>query len=1091
MDRHRRLLLLPAVLATLVVGARAASAAPLPDEMRPIVFLLIDTSESMQQDVLDDGSSTAYCGAYLDETPLLTGDDIVENRWLVTMEVLTGAVEGLSYACDWHQDPTRSDYLWSTSNPHIRWAWENQRQDGLLDLMEDDISFSLMTFDGKANTSVAAPGDYSYFTNGPVGTLAGFPLDVGIRNASAPAGGLVHPTISDAEADLRAANALIQSRILPIVPYQGAFTGPALADILLYLEGEPRLQPRTPANPGGDPFASCRQKYVLLITDGQASRDGQLGYHPAHYYATRLHAEFGVPLFVVGFNVPAAERAFVDALADAGGTAQAYFANNPTSLASQLSLILGGIDASVDSRTRPIVTNVTRNEPEDRQYRYWSARVPIGGNPVDREGIVEWEMWSCREECQSALDSDEDIELDLCSILDLGMDLAQQPERTIHTVVTNPAAGGTFSVEEVVESNPALTPEALAVPVQAEYPQVALFGPERAMPFGHLVFEQEDGSPDPTRTAAEKRAEYTRQLLGWVRADAGSRRARQPLGGIYRATPALQTAPPTFVSTIPSFTFYANEQRNRPNVLYVASNDGQLHAFRVDRGESISARTGTDPGDELWSFVPGFALKRLHLADDTAVTLLDGPPVVAEVLPLRETVDADPTVEKDRWRSVAIVPAGPTDRGIFALDVTNPARWTDSMFLWEITPEGRCVGPGDGICYPFDTAVENDFRKLGYTLARPAVGTIFMNVGVAPKERDVAFFAGGDDPNDEGVGSVFYVVDVLTGAKIMEFSDAQGNVFGGPSGATLAEHPLVGTPIAYSTALGQFVSRIFVGDAGGRMWRISINSPDPEAWRMDLFHDAYKGLPANDPLRAPIYEQPTVAASQATADGRGGRGLLTLIYTTGNVDQKGAQPLYRIWSLVERRQDTAVVTADENWRYDFPAGEQPVGQPIVFAGVAYFISYVTPADQCDVGTSRLWGVDFDEARDGALIPRMDQDGDPYNTTDDVVLYQEYENTLFSGVRIIRVPSCTFTLDPNDAYSQLPPEMTGSLGDMPSGAGGLRLVMQQAGSPGAGQPQPAGAPGGNTMQAKIAHQEGPRLAMPPNQVIIQSWATIFD
>jgi len=1082
MARNPRVLLLPAVLATLLVGMRTASAQPLPDEMRPIVFLLLDTSASMEYVVGGDGATPAC--------PPPGDGSYVKNRWLVTMEVLTGAFEGLSYTCDHRLDFGRPDFGYFL--PHIQWSWTNQRQDGLLDLVEDDISFALMTADNNAKPATTVQGDWSYYWGTPAGWYLNQQVDFGIRNAGAAAGGLVHPTTTDAVVDLRATNLSIQSRILPTIPYQGAYTGPLLADIIAYLENEPRLQPRTSANPQGDPFASCRQKDIIFISDGRPTRDGQMGYQTAIQYATRLHAEFGVRTFVVGFDVPdPLDRAFLNQLADAGGTTGAYLASNSTSLASQLALVLGQIDAHIDSRTRPVVTNVTHNEPDDKQYRYWSSRAPIGGNPIDREGVVEWEIWSCREECQSALDTDEEVELELCSILDLGLDLASQQDRRIHTVVTDPATGGPFRVEEIVEGNAALTPEVFRVPQQGDYPQIALFGPERELPYGHLVFEQENGLVDPLRTNAEKRAEYVRQLIGWVRADQDSRRALQPLAGVYRATPALQTSPPAFVATVPSFAFYATEQQDRPNVLYVASNDGQLHAFRVDRGEEIDTLTGTDPGDELWSFVPGFALKRLHLLDDTPVTLLDGPPVVAEVLPLREAVDADPAVEKDQWRSVLVTPAGATDRGIFALDVTDPVPWQSTMFLWEITPEGRCVGPSPGNCYPAGSGAENDFSKLGRTRARPAVGTIFMNVGVAPRERDVVFFAGGDDPDGEGIGRVFYVIDVLTGAKVMEFSDEQGNVFGGSSGATLDEHPLVGTPIAYSTALGQFVTRIFVGDAGGRMWRISINSPDPAQWRMDLFHDAYEGAPQDSPLRAPIYEQPTVAASQATADGRGGRGLLTLVYTTGNVDQQGDTPLYRIWSLVERRQDEDVVVGDENWRYDFPAGEQPVAQPLIYGGVAYFLSYVSSEDLCDVGTSRLWAVDFDERTESGLLPRMDQDGDPYGTTDDLTLFLEYPGTIMTAIKLVQDPPCGLTLNPNDAYTQIPPGMADQLGQTPSTAGAPRIIVQQAGSPSPGQPQPAATTGGNTVQAKIAHQVGAELATPPNQVIIQSWATIFD
>lgn len=1076
--RTRWLWALLSVLAVLWGGARAASAQPLPDDMRPMVFLMVSTAGSMEWEV---GSVNGEVGC----DPW----DGTKNRWLVTMEVLTGTFEGLSCTEESPRPAGRFDEGYPI--PHIQWSWTNQRGDGLLDLLQDDISFSLMTLDGNADPRLDADGDWSYYFDQPVGFFAGLPADLGIRNADALGGGLVHPSTSDTVADLRTTNELIQSRILPTIPWQGSYVGPALADFLLYLEHEPRLQPRTAENPLGDPFASCRNKDLILITDKQPFHDGQLGYQTAAQYAARIHTEFGVRVFVVAFDTnSAADLNKLNAIASAGGTNAAYVANNPTALAGTLAVILGALAADVDSRTLPVVTNVTRNEPDDRQYRFWSARAPIAGNPVDREGFVEWETWACRDECRRPETPADEI--DLCSILDLSRSLAEQPARTIHTVVTDPAAGGTFRVEEVSEGNTALTPEALQLPSAADYPQIERFfnGEDYEMPFGHLIFEQPDGTVDPLKTDAEKRAEWLRQLIGWVRADADSRRATTPLGGVFRATPALQTAPPTFLQGTPSYQFYANDHRNRPNVLYVASNDGQVHAFRADRGEEIDAETGTEAGQELWSFIPGFALKRLHVLDDTTVALLDGSPKVVEVLPLREAADADPAEEAEQWRSVLLVPAGPTDRGLFALDVTQPHPWQDTMFLWELTHEGRCVGPSPGTCFPAATAPEDDYAKLGRTLSPPAVGTIFMNVGVAPRERDVAFIAGGDDPDGEGIGRVFYVADVMTGAKILEFSDDAGNVFGGPDGALLADYPLVGAPVAYSTALGQFVTRVFVGDAGGRMWRISLASPDPGDWRMDLFHDAYAGLPVGDPRRAPIWDQPTVAASQVRNDGvAGGRGFLTLIYSTGNIDQEGPEPFHTMYSLVEMRQSEELVVADENWRYDFPEGEQPIGRPLIFASVAYFLSYVRSEDLCDAGTSRVWGVDYMNTLAGALIPKLDQDGDPFLTPDDVVRYIEFPDVILTSISLIRVPSCTFTIDFSDATQGLPPEMTGSMEDA-ANMGGLQLVMQQTGSPPADQAQPATV-GGKFTEAKIAHQPGVPLTLPANQVIIQSWATIFN
>lgn len=1097
------LLVLGIACATFLGAPRDAHAQPTPDEMRPMVFVLLDTSGSMEW-------LTDYTGGFDPVHPETGLPDCASatperNRWLVTMETLTGSFEGLSCTLDFRLDPARQEDV-GYPIPHVAWAWTGQKSDGLLDLLQDDIAFGLMTFDAHAGASSGSGGGYSYFDGGPDGLLGTLPVDLGIKNESAPGGGLVHPSNDDTLAGLRLVNEEVQSQILPVIPYGGTPTGMALHDIATYLGIEPRMQLRTGANPLGDPFANCRKKSVVLITDGRPTPENRYGYGTTAAAAARLFNQFGVKTYVVGFALEETVRVqdcdadgLLDgidycallALAQAGGTERPLLARNQTQLVGTLSAVLGEIQAGVDSRTRPVITNTTRNEPEDKQYRFWSARASISGDPVDREGVVEWETWACRAECRSETN---DSGVDLCAIDDLNQFLVAQStadSRSLHTVVTDPAAGGPFRVEPLVAGNPALTPTTLQVPVEADYPQVALFddGTGLVMPFGHVVFELPDGTSDPTRTGAEKRTEYVRQLIDFVRATPTSRRANHPLGGVYRGTPALQTAPPRWVAPTPSFQFYASENINRPNVLYVPTHDGVLHAFRVDRGAEIDTITSTSPGQELWGFMPGFALKRLHVLGDSFTQLLDGPPNVAEVLPLRDAADADPTDEALQWMTVAIVPAGTSGRGIFALDVTDPVQWRDTMFLWEITPEGRCVGPSPGTCTASTNGPGDDFSKLGYTLARPAIGTLFTTVGLAPKERTVAFVAGGDDPDNEGIGRVFYILDVETGKKVVEFSDAAGNVFGGPTGAVLDDYPLVGTPVAYSSAVGQFVTRVFVGDAGGRMWRISIDSPNPADWRMDLFHDAFAGLPVGHALRAPIWDPPTVASSRF-------RGRLVVVYTAGNLDQRGTEPLHTIYSLLERRVDATTVVAEENWRYDFPAGEQPVGPPLIFNKAAYYTSYIAPADLCDIGTARVWGVDYMETdTSGNLLPRMDGDGDPL--TLDFELYRDFGNAIPLGVRIVREPSCVFTLDFGDAFASLPPGMfEGADGGAPGGGapglGGMRLVMQKGGAPTTdGQAQPPAATTGNVQESRIAKEDGIPIAMPANQVVIESWATIFD
>ena len=1077
----------------LTVGAAGpARAQVLPDEMRTMVFLLLDSSGSMEYDLRQPSSQVPFplpdCPA-----PAPAGFEYAKNRWLIAMEALTGVVRERSCVYDLRQDPAREDFGYAVA--HVQWSYAGQNDDGLLDILRDEITFGLFTFDSLTKEDLDASGDFSFYYGSAAGSAGGLNVDWGVKNRSATRGGLVDPTVADTVGALRLVNDLIQQRIASVIPHRGGPTGAALADIIAYVENDDRMKPKTDERPLGDPFASCRPRHVILVTDGRPSNDGRFGYARSTAAAQELLTEHGIKTHVVGFAVQSAvDLVALDSIAFYGGTDKAHIANNQVQLVGTLAAVLGELTTGVESRTLPAFTLATRNQPEDKQYRFFAARTSISGNPVDREGILEQEIWGCRASCRS---EDNEGSVDLCEILDLGTVLNNRmDDRKLHTVLTDPTTPGSFTVESLDASNAALTPEALAVPEVDEYPHVGMFigntGAE--MPFGHVIGERSDGTIDPLVTRQEKKEEYVRQLIEYVHGNPGSRREDHRLGAIFRSSPTVQAAPSLWLSGRGSYRCYAREHADRPTVLYTFTHDGVFHAFRVDRPSTL---TREKYGEELWGFVPGFALRSLRLLDDAFLQLGDGEPVISEVLPVR--LDADATVEEEcpEWRSVGVVPAGAHGRGVFALDLTDPEEWNDAMFLWEITPEGRCWGPGGGLCEPYSAGNQSDFRNLGYQKSHPAIGTIYLDNGTAAEERALAFFAGGDDPEDEGIGRSFFVVDLMTGEKIAEFSDANANIDGGPLNAVLSDHPIVGTPVVYATGIGKFVSRIFVGDAGGRLWRIRIESTDPDDWRMELFHDAYGTIPVDSPVRAPIWDPPAVAASRH-------RGRLVVVYATGNLDAEGTAGTRTMFSLIETRIGTTI-EASTNWYYDFPEGEQPVGEPVIFDGTVYFTSYVQPDDLCDTGKTRLWAIDYMETEaGGALMPKLDADGDIF-TVEAAVLYEEFDDTIPQGVRVTQAPSCDFSVseylenDDGGPRQKLRPlddsffggPNAGAPGGGAPGAGGMRVVMQKGGSPATdGQAQPpAGAPGAS--EARIARSSSTTLSMPSVQVTFESWATIFD
>ena len=74
------------------------------------------------------------------------------------------------------------------------------------------------------------------------------------------------------------------------------------------------------------------------------------------------------------------------------------------------------------------------------------------------------------------------------------------------------------------------------------------------------------------------------------------------IGDIFHSTPAV-VGPPSGRIRDESYARYAAQQLGRPLVLYTSTNDGFLHAFKVD----VEQRQN----NELWAFVPPAVLPLL------------------------------------------------------------------------------------------------------------------------------------------------------------------------------------------------------------------------------------------------------------------------------------------------------------------------------------------------------------------------------------------------------------------------------------------------------------------------------------------------
>ena len=103
-------------------------------------------------------------------------------------------------------------------------------------------------------------------------------------------------------------------------------------------------------------------------------------------------------------------------------------------------------------------------------------------------------------------------------------------------------------------------------------------------------------------------------------------------------------------------SFY-QEKRERTKIVIVGANDGMLHAF--------DAATG----DEKWGFIPNNVLKNLKRMISTHTFYVDSSPKVADVWFYSNPFDA--TKSTDEWRTILVCGLRKGGKQYFALDITD------------------------------------------------------------------------------------------------------------------------------------------------------------------------------------------------------------------------------------------------------------------------------------------------------------------------------------------------------------------------------------------------------------------------------------
>ena len=311
--------------------------------------------------------------------------------------------------------------------------------------------------------------------------------------------------------------------------------------------------------------------------------------------------------------------------------------------------------------------------------------------------------------------------------------------------------------------------------------------------------------------------------IDWLRGDKAN---EEPAGPLRKRQRVLG-------DIISSSPFYVHDTRT----LYVGANDGMLHAFDADSG------------NELFAYVPGVLMPRLHK--------LTSPAYAHEYF-----VDGEITVssrQETAGKNILVGTLGRGGKALFALDVSSPSSFDATKVLWEYT----------------DT-------DLGVSLGKPFVAK--LNNG-----KTVVLVGNGYNSDNER--AVLFIIDLETGVLIKKL-DTQ-------AGSAAATNGLA-SPRGWDLDANGTLDFAYAGDRLGNVWKWDLRASNPASW-VPAFGTAAAPQPLFTALDASGNRQPITGGMSLGMNARKGDpnfGKLFVFFgtgqylVTGDVTDKSVQTWY-------------------------------------------------------------------------------------------------------------------------------------------------------------------------------------------------------
>jgi type IV pilus assembly protein PilY1 len=723
-------------------------------------------------------------------------------------------------------------------------------------------------------------------------------------------------------------------------------------------------------NKAADTYKSCRQKFVILVTDGadtiscsgsgSDTQSDQYKRRRASVVAAKTLADAGYKVFVIGMgsNMPDYLKNTLNWMAYFGGTDNPLLSNDGDESAFDPSLVASCGTSSTTGTCNGSSTNcfATTNDPGALAL---SGYAFIANDATELEAAFRQAISVIREATysfsQASVASSRLIDENFiyeAAFQPINGDPFWLGHVTKYQINTDGTIGSSiWDAGEVLQSTAAAS---------------------------RNIYTYTSGSLTTFSTANITKeilnvADNTRrdEVVGFVRGETTYNKDNWKLGDTFRSNPVtIGTPSPYFrdfrdsASAFASFrTSNTRSTANGKRIVVAGANDGQLHAFR------------TDTGSEVWSFIPPNVLNKLmniaHKSHPTGLThqyYVDGPISVADVW----VGSGDGTTKTPTdWKTFLIFSEG--RGGTSNLWSTSSSCDSNFQNTYSTTYNNYCGYYALDITNTYSPAYK---WRIGPTSAQaPYLGDpwskmMVSRVKINGNEKWVGFIGGGNNLSSctgtgcDLRGKGFFVVDLTSGAILWSYTNANDSNM---------SYAVPAAPAIVDTDNDGFIDLAYIGDVGGNVWRFKFcgaadgSSCSTSDWSGSLLYRRESGIGS-------VYDAPSVA--------RDANSNIWVYWGTGDkaepivvgsgtdrlfaVKDSTMTSTYQLSNLENITGSTYTDNASKNgWYINLAgSGEKCLSDSSVFAGTIYFTTY-TPVgsggDPCNqAGTAKLYALSYIE-----------------------------------------------------------------------------------------------------------------------------------